>query len=39
MIAALVPVKALPAAKSRLLPHLGADAARRLSIAMLGDVL
>ncbi len=39
MIAGLVPVKALPAAKSRLLPHLGADAARRLSIAMLGDVL
>ena len=39
MIAALVPVKALPGAKSRLLPHLGADAARRLSIAMLGDVL
>jgi 2-phospho-L-lactate guanylyltransferase len=39
MIAALVPVKALPAAKSRLLPHLGADTARRLSIAMLGDVL
>jgi 2-phospho-L-lactate guanylyltransferase len=39
MIAALVPVKALPAAKSRLLPYLGADAARRLSIAMLGDVL
>ncbi len=39
MIAALVPAKALPAAKSRLLPHLGADAARRLAIAMLGDVL
>ncbi len=39
MIAALVPVKALPAAKSRLLPHLGAVGARHLSIAMLGDVL
>ena len=36
---ALVPVKSLTAAKSRLLPHLGAEAARRLSEAMLTDVL
>lgn len=39
MNAALVPVKSLPASKSRLLPHLGPDAARRLSVAMLADVL
>jgi len=36
---ALVPVKSLAASKSRLLPHLGAEAARRLSAAMLADVL
>jgi 2-phospho-L-lactate guanylyltransferase len=32
-------VKSLAAAKSRLLPHLGAEAARRLSAVMLTDVL
>lgn len=36
---ALVPVKSLATSKSRLLPHLGAAAARRLSTAMLADVL
>jgi 2-phospho-L-lactate guanylyltransferase len=36
---ALVPVKSLADAKSRLLPHLGAAAARHLSAAMLADVL
>jgi 2-phospho-L-lactate guanylyltransferase len=39
MIAAVVPVKSLATSKSRLLPRLGPDGARRLSIAMLGDVL
>ena len=39
MIGAVVPVKTLAAAKSRLLPHLGAEVARRLSVAMLEDVL
>jgi 2-phospho-L-lactate guanylyltransferase len=39
MIGAVVPVKTLAASKSRLLPHLGADGARRLCLAMLGDVL
>lgn len=39
MIAAVVPVKALPEAKSRLLPHLGRDQTRRLTLAMLGDVV
>jgi len=39
MIAALVPVKQLSAAKSRLLPQLGDEALRRLCLAMLGDVL
>ncbi len=39
MIAALVPVKELASSKSRLLPHLGADAVARLSVAMLSDVL
>lgn len=36
---ALVPVKSLATSKSRLLPHLGARSARRLSTAMLADVL
>ncbi len=39
MIAALVPVKDLAHSKSRLLPELGPEAARRLALAMLGDVL
>lgn len=39
MIATLVPVKALDATKSRLLPHLGATRVRELVIAMLEDVL
>ena len=39
MIAAVVPVKALSASKSRLLPQLGAEGARRFCLAMLGDVL
>ena len=39
MIAAVVPVKSLDATKSRLVPRLGAEGARRLSLAMLGDVL
>lgn len=39
MIAAVVPVKSLGATKSRLLPRLGAEGVRRLSLAMLGDVL
>jgi 2-phospho-L-lactate guanylyltransferase len=39
MIAAIVPVKALPSAKSRLLPLLGRPALERLTIAMLCDVL
>ncbi len=39
MIAALVPVKALSASKSRLLPQLGRADAERLSVAMLTDVL
>ncbi len=36
---AVVPAKALGAAKSRLLPHLGRDAVARLALAMLGDLL
>ncbi len=39
MIAALVPVKALSASKSRLLPQLGREAAERLSVAMLADIV
>jgi 2-phospho-L-lactate guanylyltransferase len=39
VIPAVVPVKALAASKSRLLPHLGREASMRLSLAMLGDVL
>jgi coenzyme F420-0:L-glutamate ligase/coenzyme F420-1:gamma-L-glutamate ligase len=39
MIAAVVPVKALAASKSRLLPLLGRAGAERLAIAMLGDVV
>lgn len=39
MIVAVVPVKALAAGKSRLLPHLGRSRVERLSIAMLSDVL
>lgn len=39
MIAAVVPVKSLDSSKSRLLPRLGADGARRLALAMLEDVL
>jgi len=39
MIVAVVPVKALSASKSRLLPKLGADGARRFCLAMLGDVV
>ncbi|MEE9607732.1 MAG: 2-phospho-L-lactate guanylyltransferase [Myxococcota bacterium] len=34
-----MPAKALGAAKSRLLPHLGRDAVARLALAMLGDLL
>jgi len=39
MIGAVVPVKTLPAAKSRLSPWLDRPSVERLSIAMLGDVL
>lgn len=39
MIPALVPVKRLAVAKSRLLPWLGAEGVRALTLAMLGDVL
>jgi len=39
VIPALVPVKRLAAAKSRLLPWLGRDGVRALTLAMLGDVL
>lgn len=39
MIAALVPVKHLDVAKSRLRPGLGAQALAELTLAMLGDVL
>jgi coenzyme F420-0:L-glutamate ligase/coenzyme F420-1:gamma-L-glutamate ligase len=39
MISAVVPVKALGATKSRLLPHLAREAAERLALAMLGDVV
>ena len=39
MIAAVVPVKSLDAAKSRLAPRLGLDNARQLSLTMLADVL
>ena len=39
MNVALVPVKSLAASKSRLLPHLGFETARQLSVAMLADVL
>jgi 2-phospho-L-lactate guanylyltransferase len=39
MIPAVVPVKALAAAKSRLRPRLGDRGALRLTLAMLGDVL
>jgi 2-phospho-L-lactate guanylyltransferase len=39
MIAALVPVKALVASKSRLLPHLERAAVARLSVAMMSDVV
>ena len=39
MIVAVVPVKSLDATKSRLLPRLGAEGVRRLSLAMLGDVV
>lgn len=39
MIAAVVPVKSLAAAKSRLVPHLGPVAAQQLALAMLGDVV
>ncbi len=39
MVPAVVPVKALAASKSRLLPHLGRETGTRLSLAMLGDVL
>jgi 2-phospho-L-lactate guanylyltransferase len=39
MIGAIVPVKALPSAKSRLHPWLDRVSIERLSIAMLGDVL
>jgi 2-phospho-L-lactate guanylyltransferase len=35
----VVPVKALSDSKSRLLPQLGGEGARRLGLAMLGDVL
>jgi len=39
MISAVVPVKALAASKSRLLPRLGRAGAERLAVAMLGDVV
>jgi 2-phospho-L-lactate guanylyltransferase len=39
VIVAIVPVKALPAAKSRLVPHLGRAGARQLTLAMLRDVV
>ncbi|MBW2269370.1 MAG: 2-phospho-L-lactate guanylyltransferase [Deltaproteobacteria bacterium] len=39
MIAAVVPVKSLDASKSRLLPRLGSEGARRLALAMLEDVI
>ena len=39
MNVALVPVKSLAASKSRLLPQLGFETARQLSVAMLADVL
>jgi len=39
MIGAVVPVKTLPSAKSRLRPWLDSASVERLSIAMLGDVL
>ena len=39
MIAAVVPVKALAGAKSRLLTHLAREHVERLSMAMLGDVV
>jgi len=39
MIFAVVPVKALGATKSRLLPQIGREAADRLALAMLGDVV
>ena len=39
MIGAVIPVKTLSSAKSRLLPWLGRPSLERLSIAMLGDVL
>ena len=39
MIGAVVPVKTLPSAKSRLLPWLDRASVERLAIAMLGDVL
>jgi 2-phospho-L-lactate guanylyltransferase len=39
MIAGLVPVKDLERSKSRLLPELGPQGARRLAVAMLGDVI
>jgi 2-phospho-L-lactate guanylyltransferase len=39
MIGAVVPVKTLPSAKSRLVPWLDRPSVERLSIAMLGDVL
>jgi 2-phospho-L-lactate guanylyltransferase len=39
MIAAAVPVKSLATSKSRLRPRLGDEGARRLTLAMLGDVL
>jgi 2-phospho-L-lactate guanylyltransferase len=39
MIGAVVPVKTLPSAKSRLLPWLDRPSLQRLSIAMLGDIL
>ncbi len=39
MIAAVVPVKSLDHAKSRLLPRLGAEGTRDLTLAMLEDVL
>jgi 2-phospho-L-lactate guanylyltransferase len=39
MIVGVVPVKALSASKSRLLPQLGAEGAQRFCLAMLGDVL
>lgn len=39
MIAAVVPVKSLDHAKSRLLPRLGAEGTRALTLAMLEDVI